>query len=109
MSDQLSNIRAAYRVLENRVVSALRTQLGDQLRLAAVTAQALALASAAEQMDHLLLSSNAFAQVDTVGPESKLIRIFSHMRSRSEDPLVLRQRLVSAPDLSDVELFNMGL
>jgi hypothetical protein len=50
MSDQLSNIRAAYRVLENRVVSALRTQLGDQLRLAAVTAQALALASAAEQV-----------------------------------------------------------
>ena len=33
MSDQLNNIRAAYRVLENRVVSALRTQLGDQPRL----------------------------------------------------------------------------
>jgi hypothetical protein len=66
MSDQLSNIRAAYRVLENRVVSALRTQLGDQLRLAAVTAQALALASAAEQVslrDILFESSDIFGKL----------------------------------------------
>jgi hypothetical protein len=66
MSDQLNNIRAAYRVLENRVVSALRTQLGDQLRLAAVTAQALALASAAEQVslrDILFESSDIFGSM----------------------------------------------
>ena len=64
MSDQLNNIRAAYRVLENRVVSALRTQLGDQLRLAA--AQALALASAAEQVslhDILFESSDIFGSM----------------------------------------------
>jgi hypothetical protein len=66
MSDQLNNIRAAYRVLENRVVSALRTQLGDQLRLATVTAQALALASAAEQVslrDHFFESSDIFGSM----------------------------------------------
>jgi hypothetical protein len=66
MSDQLNNIRAAYRVLENRVISALRTQLGDQLRLAAVTAQALALASAAEQVslrDILFESSDIFGSM----------------------------------------------
>ena len=50
MSEQLNNIRAAYNVLESRVISALRTQLGDQPRLAAVTEQALALSSAAEQV-----------------------------------------------------------
>lgn len=57
MSKQLHNIQAASRVLETRVLSALRTQLGDQPRLAAVTKQALALSSAAEQVcpmiDHL--------------------------------------------------------
>jgi len=66
MSNQLNNIRAAYCVLENRVVSALRTQLGDQLRLAAVTAQALALASAAEQVslrDILFESSDIFGSM----------------------------------------------
>ena len=66
MSDQLNNIQAAYRVLENRVVSALRTQLGDQLHLAAVTAQALALASAAEQVslrDILFESSDIFGSM----------------------------------------------
>jgi hypothetical protein len=67
MGDQLNNIRAAYRVLENQVVSALRTQLGDQLCLAAVTAQALALASAAEQVslqsDILFESSDTFCSM----------------------------------------------
>jgi hypothetical protein len=65
MGDQLNNIRAAYRVLENRVVSALRTQLGDQLRLAAVTVQALALASAAEQVS--LQCDIWFESSDTFG------------------------------------------
>jgi hypothetical protein len=48
MSNQLNNIQAAYHVLDNWVVSALKTQLGDQLCLAAVTVQALALASVFE-------------------------------------------------------------
>jgi hypothetical protein len=60
-------------------------------------------------MDHLLLLSNEFIQVDAVGPELKSIPIFSHMHSCSEDPLVLHQQSVSALDLSDAELFNMGL
>jgi hypothetical protein len=50
MSEQLNNIQAAYNVLKSQVISALRTQLEDQPRLAAVTEQALALASAAKQV-----------------------------------------------------------
>jgi len=51
MSDQLNNIRAAYRVLENRVVSALRTQLGDQLRLSSHLVH-MRILTAVPQVDH---------------------------------------------------------
>lgn len=48
MSEQLYNLRTAYRVLEDRVCRALRTQLGDAERLREQRSQALELLQAAE-------------------------------------------------------------
>jgi hypothetical protein len=50
MGDQLNNLRQGYHTLERRVISALRTQLGDRPRLVELNGQALALAAAAEQV-----------------------------------------------------------
>lgn len=44
--DVLSNIRAAYRVLEDRVTTALRTQIGDFERLRVTQDDVLALRGA---------------------------------------------------------------
>lgn len=44
-----SNLRVAYRVLEDRVNTALRTQLGDAERLAGTRGEALTLIEAFEQ------------------------------------------------------------
>ena len=56
MSDQLNNLRAAYRVLEDRVHRSLRTQLGDAVRLGEQCAQTLQFLQAAEQVSDQLLS-----------------------------------------------------
>ncbi|KAJ7887340.1 hypothetical protein B0H14DRAFT_2186353, partial [Mycena olivaceomarginata] len=53
MSDPLSNLRAAYEVLETRVLHALRTQLGDTARLHVQRDEALRLLEAAEPHHHL--------------------------------------------------------
>ncbi|KAJ7835014.1 hypothetical protein B0H14DRAFT_3461690 [Mycena olivaceomarginata] len=53
MSDPLSNLRAAYEVLETRVLHALRTQLGDTARLHVQRDEALRLLEAAEPHCHL--------------------------------------------------------
>jgi hypothetical protein len=47
MADQLDNLRAAYHVLHERVARALRTQLGDSVRLGEQRAQALQLLQSA--------------------------------------------------------------
>jgi len=47
MASQLDNIRAAYRVLEDRVIRALRVQLGDSIRLGEQRSQALQLLQSA--------------------------------------------------------------
>lgn len=44
------NIRAAYHTLNGRVTTALRTQLGDAIRLQETRTQALALLEAAEHV-----------------------------------------------------------
>jgi hypothetical protein len=49
MSNQLDNLRAAYRVLEDRVIRSLRTQMGDAVRLGEQRSQALQFLQAAEQ------------------------------------------------------------
>jgi hypothetical protein len=41
MDAQLDNLRAAYKVLEDRVIRALRTQLGDSVRLGEQRSQVL--------------------------------------------------------------------
>ncbi|KAJ7712064.1 hypothetical protein B0H14DRAFT_3638829 [Mycena olivaceomarginata] len=53
MSDPLSNLRAAYEVLETCVLHALRTQLGDTAQLHVQHDEALRLLEAAEPHCHL--------------------------------------------------------
>ncbi|KIP01072.1 hypothetical protein PHLGIDRAFT_80996, partial [Phlebiopsis gigantea 11061_1 CR5-6] len=48
----VDNIRAAYHLLEERVVTALRTQLGDAARLANVRSQALSLLQTSQPRQH---------------------------------------------------------
>jgi len=48
MSEQLYNLRTAYQVLQDRVIRALRTQLGDVERLGEQRNQALQFLQAAE-------------------------------------------------------------
>jgi hypothetical protein len=50
MADLINNLRAAYRVLEDRVIRSLRTQLGDAVRLGEQRAQAMQFLQAAEQV-----------------------------------------------------------
>jgi len=50
MADPINNLRAAYRVLEDRVIRSLRTQLGDAVRLGEQRAQAMQFLQAAEQV-----------------------------------------------------------
>jgi hypothetical protein len=51
--DTLSNLRAAYRVLEDRVATALQTQIGDSQRLGIARDEALTLRGAIEDVRHL--------------------------------------------------------
>jgi hypothetical protein len=53
MSEQLYNLRTAYRVLEDRVIRALHTQLGDSQRLGEQRAQVLQFLQAAELVSYL--------------------------------------------------------
>lgn len=50
MAEQLNNIRMAYQTLQERVSTALRTQMGDTYRLGLSKSDALALLQAAEQV-----------------------------------------------------------
>ena len=52
MDPRLDNLRRAYGELLARVNTALRTQVGDTLRLGEVRAQVLSLGAAADQVRH---------------------------------------------------------
>jgi hypothetical protein len=56
MAQPLDNLRAAYHELERRVITALRTQLGDAGRLGEIRGQVLQLLGAAEQVFRTFLS-----------------------------------------------------
>jgi hypothetical protein len=48
--DVLSNLRIAYRILEDRVINALRTQIGDSQRLCIVRDEALTLRAVIQEV-----------------------------------------------------------
>lgn len=54
MTEPLNNIRSAYHVLHERVLTSLRTQIGDPIRLGHVRDQAISLTQAAEQVSRQL-------------------------------------------------------
>lgn len=69
-SNVLNNSRAAYSTLLERVTNALRTQVGDPLRLGAVRQQVLFLAATTEQVSKIKCSYVNFLFIVAPAPSS---------------------------------------
>lgn len=64
----VDNIRAAYHLLEERVVTALRTQLGDAARLANVRSQALSLLQTSQPVRQFVFPRFIVSHVCLIAP-----------------------------------------
>jgi hypothetical protein len=76
MADPLNNIRAAYHALQDCVVTALHTQIGDAPRLKITRDQVTALSLAAEQVCSLMYIQSIYSNDTIFGSQTKHLAVF---------------------------------